>query len=78
MAPRGDEPPGLRGAVEEREGAVVCVAATGNASVGFGWPIPPIQETEAMGDKSPKNTAKTNKQKAEHKTAVKTAPMAKK
>jgi len=31
-----------------------------------------------MGDKSPKNTAKTNKQKAEHKTAVKTAPVAKK
>ncbi len=26
-----------------------------------------------MGDKSPKNTAKTSKQKADHKAAVKTA-----
>jgi hypothetical protein len=26
-----------------------------------------------MGDKSPKNTAKTNKQKADHKTAPKAA-----
>ena len=30
-----------------------------------------------MGDKSPKNTAKTSKQKADHKAAVKT-PVAKK
>ena len=27
-----------------------------------------------MGDKSPKNTAKTNKQKADHKAAPKGAP----
>jgi len=27
-----------------------------------------------MGDKSPKNTAKTNKQKADHKATAKTVP----
>jgi hypothetical protein len=31
-----------------------------------------------MGDKSPKNTAKTNKQKADHKQSAKAAPAAKK
>lgn len=30
-----------------------------------------------MGDKSPKNTAKTNKQKADHKAAAKTMPVKK-
>ena len=31
-----------------------------------------------MGDKSPKNTAKSNKQKADHKAIAKAAPAAKK
>lgn len=41
--------------------------------VASGKPIAAIKETRHMGDKSPKNTAKTNKQKADHKAAPKSA-----